>query len=150
MVLHSTLEERRKSAGLKDCTFSPAINPDKCASLCFRVLLLRCSCVLELQPRSSCHAVGPSFWAVWVKGGSVQVGSALVASPSSNTAVPLPPPSPLAVCAGRWALGAVCGMCRPSRGAKSETKDDDKRPKTARARLYDPESVRRRHAPESK
>ena len=29
MVLHSTLEERRKSAGLKDCTFSPAINPDR-------------------------------------------------------------------------------------------------------------------------
>jgi hypothetical protein len=40
MVLHSTLEERRKSAGLKDCTFSPAINPDKCASLCFLVLPL--------------------------------------------------------------------------------------------------------------
>jgi len=68
MVLHSTLEERRKSAGLKDCTFSPAINPD-----------------------------------------------------SSRT----------------------------PRGAKSESKDAEGRPKTARARLYDPEWVRRRHAPES-
>jgi hypothetical protein len=42
----------------------------------------------------------------------------------------------------------VC--CRPSRGAKSETKDDDKRPKTARARLYDPEWVRRRLTDEAK
>ena len=32
-MLHATMEERRKSAGLKDCTFSPAINPDRCPQL---------------------------------------------------------------------------------------------------------------------
>jgi hypothetical protein len=32
---HQRLEERRKTAGLQECTFAPAINPDRCVVVLF-------------------------------------------------------------------------------------------------------------------